>query len=80
MRPMADPEPRTDPHASDARAGPHGSTDDHGESHGHDDHAHAAATTLGPIDTAAWSAGVLGILLGLVVAISLALASGFLHP
>jgi hypothetical protein len=86
MRPMAQDsptethaEPRTDRHSSDAMAGPHGSTDDHGEAHGHDDHAHAGAATLGPIDTAAWGAGLLGILLGLLVAISLALASGFLH-
>ena len=67
------------PHASDAMAGPHGTTDDHGETHGHDDHAHAGGTTLGPLDTRAWGAGALGIILGLVVAVALALSSGFLH-
>ena len=73
---MSDPR-----HASDAMTGPHGSMDDHGEAHGHDDHAHGGAGggALGPVDTAAWGAGLLGILLGLVVAISLALASGFVH-
>ena len=67
-----------DRHASDAMAGPHGSMDDHGETHGHDDHAHGGAMAAGPIDTAAWGAGALGILVGLVVAVALALSSGFL--
>ena len=71
-------ETRSDPHASDAMAGPHGSMDDHGEDHGHDDHGHAGAMAAGPLDARAWGAGVLGILLGLVVAIALALSSGFL--
>jgi hypothetical protein len=67
------------PHAQDGMTGPHGSMDDHGETHGHDDHAHGSdAMTLGPMDTAAWGAGAGGILLGLVVAIALALSSGFL--
>jgi hypothetical protein len=42
--------------------------DDHGEDHGHDDHAHAGEETLGPIDTAAWLAGAVGIGIGLVIA------------
>lgn len=48
----------------------HHATDgvDHGDDHGHDDHAHAEEP-LGPIDVAAWGAGVLGIALGLVVAV-----------
>jgi len=72
-------EPRSDPHASDAMAGPHGSMDDHGETHGHDDHAHGGATALGPLDVRAWAAGLGGIVLGLVVALALALSSGFLR-
>ena len=72
-------EARPDPHASDAMAGPHGSRDDHGEAHGHDDHAHGGAAALGPLDTLAWGAGALGILLGLVVAIAFALSSGSLR-
>jgi len=67
-------EPR---HAHDGMTGPHGSMDDHGEDHGHDDHAHTA-DAAGPFDTRAWGAGALGILLGLVVAVALALSSGFL--
>ena len=70
-------EPR---HAHDGMTGPHGSMDDHGEAHGHDDHAHAGmATGLGPVDTARWGAGAAGILLGLAVAVALALSSGFLR-
>ena len=38
----------------------HHLTDDHGDDHGHDDHAHGEEP-LGPIDVAAWGAGVLGI-------------------
>jgi hypothetical protein len=72
-------DPQPNPHASHAMTGPHGSMDDHGETHGHDDHAHAGAATLGPLDRAAWGAGALGILLGLGVAIALALSSGFVH-
>ncbi|MBI3746121.1 MAG: hypothetical protein HY264_06280 [Chloroflexi bacterium] len=63
-------------HASDAVAGPHGAGD-HGEGHGHDDHAHGAEV-LGPLDPMAWGAGVLGILGGLVVALCLAVAAGWL--
>jgi hypothetical protein len=64
-----------DPHASDAMTGPHGSTADHGADHGHDDHGHAAES-LGPIDLPAWGAGVLGIVLGLIVVVAIAVASG----
>jgi hypothetical protein len=64
-----------DRHASDANVGPHGSADDHGDTHGHDDHAHET-TALGPIDTGAWIAGLGGIVLGFLVAVALALASG----
>ncbi len=66
-----------DAHASDAMVGPHG-TDDHGGDHGHDDHAHGSGEALGPIDVAAWGAGVLGIAGGLIVALCLALAAGWL--
>ena len=66
---------RADPHAGESMVGPHGVTDDHGESDGHDDHAHAAAS-LGPIDTLAWGAAAVGILLGLVVVLALVQAQG----
>jgi hypothetical protein len=61
---------RDDPHAVESMVGPHGAVDDHGEDHGHDDHAHGGEA-LGPFDIPAWSMAVLGILLGLVVAIAL---------
>ncbi len=41
----------------------------------HDDHGHASER-LGPVDRAAWGAGILGVLLGLVVVVAIALASG----
>ena len=73
---MTEPQPAAaNPHASDAMTGPHGSTADHGADHGHDDHAHAAES-LGPIDLPAWGAGLLGVVLGLAVVLSMAVASG----
>ncbi len=66
-------------HASDAPghqgAVGHREADDHGEDHGHDDHAHDEEP-LGPIDVIAWGAGVLGIALGVVVAVAFAAATG----
>ncbi len=63
----------SDQHVDDAPghegAVAHHPTDDHGEDHGHDDHAHGAGT-LGPIDLAAWGAGVVGVLLGLAVVLA----------
>jgi hypothetical protein len=70
----------TDPHATDApdhaAAGPgdHHLPDDHGDAHGHDDHGHGEEA-LGPIDTAAWLAGALGIVLGVAVAVCFVLAT-----
>lgn len=46
----------------------HHAPDDHGDDHGHDDHAHAEEA-LGPIDVRAWGAGILGVVLGLAVAV-----------
>lgn len=66
-----------DPHSSDAMAGPHGAGD-HGEDHGHDDHAHGDGEALGPVNTLAWGAGAVGIIGGLIVALALALAAGWL--
>lgn len=68
---------RPNPHADDSMVGPHGSMDDHGETHGRDDHAHPGGTILGPIDIRAWGAGLFGLLLGLAVAVALAMSSGF---
>ncbi len=66
------------------RAGDHGPTDDHrpdddaahhaAASDDHDDHAHMGEA-LGPVDLTAWVTGVLGVVLGLVVALCFALAT-----
>lgn len=52
----------------------HHTTDDHGEAHGHADPAHGDEA-LGPIDVNAWGAGLLGVLLGLAVALAFVLAT-----
>lgn len=64
-----------DPHAGESMVGPHGAADDHGGSDGHDDHAHPGMA-LGPLDVRMWAMAVLGILLGLVVAIAFLQAAG----
>lgn len=79
MRPMS-----SDAHASDgpdatAPAGDHHATSDHGDDHGHDDHAHGTEA-LGPIDTVAWLAGGLGVVLGLAVTACFILATSAIVP
>ncbi len=70
----------TDPHAADAPdhaaidVGDHHAASDHGGDHGHADHGHADAA-LGPIDTAAWLAGIVGVLLGIAVTVCFLLAT-----
>jgi hypothetical protein len=44
---------------------------------GHADHGHAPEV-VGPIDAAMWSVGVLGVALGLLVALCVAFATGVL--
>ena len=57
----------TNPHATDTPGHPgavdHHSTSDHGEE------------PLGPIDVAAWGAGVLGVLVGVAIAVCFAVAT-----
>ena len=65
-----------DLHGSDAMVGPHGAGD-HGEDHGHDDHGHGDGESLGPINLAAWGAGAIGIVGGLIVGLLLAVAAGW---
>jgi hypothetical protein len=60
-------------HPGDVADEPHG-LDDHGEEHGHDDHAHAS-DELGPFDAPLWGAFALGIVLGLLPAIGIMLAT-----
>jgi hypothetical protein len=65
-------------HADDvpghAGAVDHHKTDDRGDDTEHDDHAHAEEP-LGPIDVPAWGAGVVGVLLGLAVALAFWMAT-----
>ena len=58
-------------HEPHGGAMPHGAADDVAE-HGQVDHE---AVTLGPIDTRAWAAALLGIALGLIVAACFAVAT-----
>ena len=62
----------------DDLSGPHSA--DHGDAmDGHDDHAHAGeGEPLGPIDWTAWSLGALGVLLGLIVAVLMAMTVGYI--
>jgi hypothetical protein len=45
------------------------------DQHPHDEHGHGV-DILGPMDIQAWGAGVAGILLGLIVALCLVVATG----
>jgi hypothetical protein len=60
-------------HPGDVEDEPHGADDDGGD-HGHDDHADEGED-LGPVDVRLWGAFVLGIVLGLVPALGIALAT-----
>lgn len=46
-----------------------------GGDHGHDDHAHTGEV-LGPVDTWAWGAGLLGLAVAAVTVVCFALATG----
>ena len=67
-----------DPHDADAPghdgAIAHHEPSDHGEEHGHDDHAHGEEA-LGPIDVAAWGAGILGLAISVVIAACFVIAT-----
>jgi hypothetical protein len=71
---MSDSHAARSPH--DGIVAPDGA-DDHGTDGEHDDHAHEAAA-LGPIDVAAWTFGLVGVVLGLVVAAGFAIATGWI--
>ncbi len=68
----------------DNRADAHGEhADAHGDNHAEHADAHADAhahdeMSLGPVDVAAWGAGILGVALGLVTAFSFALSTGLI--
>ncbi len=73
MRPMSTDHNELDTPGHEGAVAHH-LTDDHGEDHGHDDHAHPEES-LGPIEVAAWGAGVVGVLIGILVALCFALAT-----
>ena len=66
-------------HEPHGAAAPHGAADDvpghdtePGDGHGE----HGAGEALGPVDVRAWTAGAVGVLLGLVMVVCLAVATG----
>jgi hypothetical protein len=71
---MTSPAHDTDKHGHEGAVAHH-APDDHGEEQGHDDHGHGDRDILGPIDVVAWGAGVLGVVLGLAVALAFALST-----
>lgn len=66
-------------HEGSMALGDHHDVTDHGADGGHGDHAHATAD-LGPIDSLAWGAGAVGILLGGAVAAAFILANSGVVP
>lgn len=69
-QPTPDADTAADHHDEQAGSGGHG--DDHGM--GHDDEHQA----LGPVDVAAWGAGLLGLAIGGVTALAYAVSTGYL--
>lgn len=69
-----DQHPTDAPGHGAATGGDRHESTDHGDAHGHDDHAHADEA-LGPVDVAAWGAGVLGVGIALVIAACFVLAT-----
>lgn len=67
MRPMSSDHADMDAHATNDHHAP----SDHGDDHGHGDDEEP----LGPVDRAAWGAGVLGVVIGLVIAFCFVLAT-----
>lgn len=70
----------TDEHAAETTDRTHATPTDHGAAttrsgdDGHDDHGHDDEA-LGPIDVAAWGAGVLGVGIAVVIAVAFAMAT-----
>jgi hypothetical protein len=48
---------------------------DHGDEHGQADDAHGADDALGPVDVAAWGAGIGGLAIAILIAACFALAT-----
>lgn len=71
---MSDPQATDAPDHEASAGGDHHEPTDHGDQHGHDDHAHGERP-LGPVDVAAWGAGVLGVGIAIAIAACFALAT-----
>jgi hypothetical protein len=71
---MSDPQTTDAPDPTGASGADPLAATDHGDAHGHDDHGHGESA-LGPIDTAAWGAGILGVGIAAVMAICFAMAT-----
>lgn len=73
---MSDPSTIDPPDPAGATGADHHAATDHGDAHGHDDHGHGHdEPALGPIDTAAWGAGILGVGIAVVIAVCFAMAT-----
>ena len=68
MRSMSDDHDPADPPAHEGAVAHH-QTEDHSDDHG------PAEEALGPIDVAAWGAGLLGLVIGVVIAACFVLAT-----
>ena len=62
-------------HAAVAQHAAAGHADAGHDDAGHDEHGHASGEELGPVDTANWGAGILGVLVGLVIVACFAIAT-----
>jgi hypothetical protein len=71
---MSNPNATDPPDVAEASASDHEAATDHGDAHGHDDHGHEEAG-LGPIDVAAWGAGILGVGIAVAMAVAFAMAT-----
>jgi hypothetical protein len=68
---------------SDPQAAPHGTTPPHGAADAGIVHEHLGEheiEPLGPVDAQAWGAGLLGVALGLVVALAFVFATAAVRP
>lgn len=74
---MSDKHPTHEPDTAGTPAADHIAATAHGDAptdHGHDDHGHDAST-LGPIDVAAWGAGILGVGVAVAMAVAFMMAT-----
>jgi hypothetical protein len=71
---MSDPHATGAPEHAGASGTDHAAATDRVDAHGHDDHGHGS-DTLGPVDAAAWGAGILGVAISVAIAIAFVMAT-----